>query len=293
MKALIFSDNYDMAKQIMGRAMQDSQFILMTTESNEDLLYFGAEKVIFLKGQPVYSCIGETLISEFKKGYDFILISSTTIGRDVAAYVSSKLNLDYIPEVFNYRFNGNKLITKRFSLGGKVVLEEESDAKILTVTPGVGEGIKSERKSLSEELKIPEGPIKVLAINPKQSQGVDIEKAEVIVSVGRGLGKKEGLALIEQLAKKVKGEIAGSRPVCLDYHWLSEERQVGYSGKKVRPKLYIAIGISGQIQHIAGMRDSKTVIAINKDKNAPIFQECDLGLVADLYKAVPKLIEML
>ncbi len=115
----------------------------------------------------------------------------------------------------------------------------------------------------------------------------------MIVSIGRGLGKPDGLKLVEQLASAVKGEIAGSRPVCLDYHWLSEDRQVGLSGKKVRPRLYIALGISGQIQHIAGMRGSRTVVAINKDKSAPIFEECDYGLIGDLYTIVPKLVTAL
>ncbi|MEM3277816.1 MAG: electron transfer flavoprotein subunit alpha/FixB family protein, partial [Thermoplasmata archaeon] len=91
----------------------------------------------------------------------------------------------------------------------------------------------------------------------------------------------------------VHGEVSGSRPICLDYHWLEEERQVGLSGKRVKPRLYIALGISGQIQHIAGMRGSKMVIAVNKDKNAPIFSECDYGMVGDLYQVVPALIELL
>ncbi len=87
--------------------------------------------------------------------------------------------------------------------------------------------------------------------------------------------------------------MSGSRPVCLDYKWLNEERQVGLSGKKVKPRVYIALGISGQIQHIAGMRGSKIVIAVNKDKEAPIFQECDYGIVGDLFQVVPKLVAAL
>ncbi len=124
----------------------------------------------------------------------------------------------------------------------------------------------------------------------KQGTSVRLEDAKIIVSVGRGIGTKENIQKIDPLVKLVNGELAGSRPVCMDYNWLSEDRQVGLSGKKVSPKLYIALGISGQIQHIAGMRGSKTVIAINKDKSAPIFQECDYGIVGDLFAIVPKLI---
>ena len=97
----------------------------------------------------------------------------------------------------------------------------------------------------------------------------------------------------KKLVSATRGELAGSRPVCLDYRWLSEERQVGLSGKKVKPRVYIALGISGQIQHIAGMRGSKIVVAVNKDKDAPIFQECDYGIVGDLFQIVPKIVENL
>ena len=95
------------------------------------------------------------------------------------------------------------------------------------------------------------------------------------------------------LVEALHAEISGSRPVCLDYKWLSEDKQVGLSGKKVRPDFYIALGISGQIQHIAGIRGSKTIIAINKDKSAPIFEECDYGIVGDLFTVVPELVEKL
>jgi Electron transfer flavoprotein, alpha subunit len=131
----------------------------------------------------------------------------------------------------------------------------------------------------------------VVSVEEKNTGGVDIEKSQAIVGVGRGIGNKEGLSAVEPLASVLNGVVAGSRPVCLDYHWLSEDRQVGLSGKKVRPKVYIAIGISGQIQHIAGMRGSKVVIAINKDKSAPIFEECDYGIVGDLFQIVPKIVE--
>ena len=136
---------------------------------------------------------------------------------------------------------------------------------------------------------------KITAVNriDKMAGSVNIEKAQVIVSVGRGIGSKENIEKVKPLAEAVHGEIAGSRPVCLDYQWLSEDRQVGLSGKKVKPKLYIALGISGQIQHIAGMRTSRVVVAVNKDKSAPIFEEADYGIVGDLFQIVPKLVSAL
>ncbi len=123
-------------------------------------------------------------------------------------------------------------------------------------------------------------------------RSVDLSAASVIVSVGRGIKEKENLALVEELAQAMGAELAASRPIC-DNGWLPMERQVGSSGQTVSPKLYLAVGISGAIQHLVGMKGSKTVIAINKDENAPIFETADYAVVGDLFEIVPALTEEL
>jgi electron transfer flavoprotein alpha subunit len=120
------------------------------------------------------------------------------------------------------------------------------------------------------------------------AQTVDLSAAPLIVSVGRGIGEQENIGIVEELAKALGAELAASRPIC-DNGWLPMERQVGSSGQTVSPKLYLAIGISGAIQHLVGMKGSKTVIAINKDENAPIFEVADYGVVGDLFEIVPAL----
>lgn len=120
------------------------------------------------------------------------------------------------------------------------------------------------------------------------AQSIDLSAAPVIVSVGRGIGEQENLAIVEELASALKAELAASRPIC-DNGWLPMERQVGSSGQTVAPKLYLAVGISGAIQHLVGMKGAKTVIAINKDPDAPIFEVADLGVVGDLFEIVPAL----
>ena len=122
----------------------------------------------------------------------------------------------------------------------------------------------------------------------QSSRAVDLTAAEIIVSVGRGIQDKENLVLIEELAAALGAELAASRPIC-DNGWLPMERQVGSSGQTVAPKLYLAVGISGAIQHLVGMKGSKTIIAINKDPNAPIFEVADYGVVGDLFEVVPAL----
>ena len=114
--------------------------------------------------------------------------------------------------------------------------------------------------------------------------------AEIIVSVGRGIKEKENIPIVEELAKALGAELAASRPIC-DSGWLPMERQVGSSGQTVSPKVYLAVGISGAIQHLVGMKGAKTIVAINKDANAPIFEVADYGIVGDLFEVVPALIE--
>ncbi len=118
---------------------------------------------------------------------------------------------------------------------------------------------------------------------------MDLTAADIIVSVGRGIGEKEKIAVVEELARALGGELAASRPIC-DAGWLPMERQVGSSGQTVSPKMYVAVGISGAIQHLVGMKGSKTIVAINKDANAPIFEVADYGIVGDLFEVVPALV---
>jgi electron transfer flavoprotein alpha subunit len=121
-------------------------------------------------------------------------------------------------------------------------------------------------------------------------RAVDLSSAETIVSVGRGIKERDNLPLVEKLAEALGAELAASRPIC-DNGWLPMERQVGSSGQTVAPKLYLAVGISGAIQHLVGMKGSKTIVAINKDANAPIFEVADYGVIGDLFEVVPALVE--
>jgi electron transfer flavoprotein alpha subunit len=151
---------------------------------------------------------------------------------------------------------------------------EAGTAAVETFSPGL-DAAKIRQK--------PEAPFR------ESARAVDLTAAEIIVSVGRGIGEKEKIGVVEELARALGGELAASRPIC-DAGWLPMERQVGSSGQTVSPKMYVAVGISGAIQHLVGMKGSKTIVAINKDANAPIFEVADYGIVGDLFEVVPALI---
>ena len=295
MITLAYSDSPDIGSQIITKFREFGDVAVLSSSGNKDVFArYGPVSMHILSEEENSEVVSAHMISVINNGrFDLIAIGSTVIGREVAGIISATTKMNAMAEISEIKIENGKAVTKRFYYGGKTLLEEESDAKIFTVSPGITEPREATSEPSVHELDPSTGKIKLLEKIEKKSSEENIEKASVIVSVGRGLGNKDGIQKVEPLAKMLNGVIAGSRPVCLDYQWLSEEKQVGLSGKKVRPKLYVALGISGQIQHIAGMRGSRVVVAVNKDKSAPIFEESDYGIVGDLYQVVPKLIEAL
>jgi|YelNatPaOPRAMG01_1025707.scaffolds.fasta_scaffold00542_16 electron transfer flavoprotein alpha subunit len=293
MRSFVFSDDQSLVPAIATFARGLGEYdIYASGPPSPAIKKYGASKTFILNDPNLTDSIADLLASKLSAGeYQFGFIASTVNGRDVAGLLASKSNANAIAEISSFEFSGSSVRTKRFFFGGKSILEEESSSRIFTVSPGIAEPKEVDAESSVEQVSLSPSRITVLSSEDKKSGGVDIEKAQAIVSIGRGLGSKDKLSSIEPFASAINAVIAGSRPVCLDYHWLSEDRQVGLSGKKVRPKVYIALGISGQIQHIAGMRGSKIVIAVNKDRSAPIFEECDYGIVGDMFDVLPKLMD--
>ncbi|MCL4341920.1 MAG: electron transfer flavoprotein subunit alpha/FixB family protein [Candidatus Thermoplasmatota archaeon] len=291
MKILAFSDIDALLSQIVSR-FRDTGEVHAVTSNPEFAKKFGPAKVLTVK-PPILSDSLAAIITDLQKKdpYDLIVIGTSVRGREIAGMLSFNTGLHAISEVNNVTPENGTITSSRFFYGGKSLITEKSGAKILVSAPGIAEATEKAGNPPVEELSLGKSKVSVEGTIEKKSGSVDIEKAGVIVSVGRGLGNKENLSKIEPFARAIHGEIAGSRPVCLDYGWLSEDRQVGLSGKKVQPKLYVALGISGQIQHIAGMRNSKVVVAVNKDKSAPIFEEADYGVVGDMFTVVQKLTE--
>lgn len=227
-----------------------------------------------------------------KEKPDMVVFAHSYYGWDIAPRVTFALKGSPISEVVGYKdgvftvpaCNG-KLHRDVKPVAGLPVVTLQSAAFGLTGDPS---GAPSIEKVSSEV----ESAYEFTGFEAPESTGIDLTKAEIIVSAGRGIGKKDNIDTIKKLAEAIKGELGASRPV-VDSGWVEYERQVGISGQTVSPKLYIACGISGAIQHLAGMKRSEFVVAINKDKDAPIGEVADVLIVADLNQFVPVLTEKL
>jgi electron transfer flavoprotein alpha subunit len=261
-----------------------------------------AEKVLLIEDAKLANFNSETYqktLSEIinKKMPLITLIGHTSYGVDLAPSLATALNLPLATDCLDLKFNGETLIVTRQMYGGKVNVKakiRESKSYIITVRqaafiaqkPTMNGEIIEIASPLSEETSKKRFIKYVL---PSISD-VDITAADVLVSIGRGIKDVSNKPIVEELTTTLGGVLACSRPI-VDKGWLSSDRQVGTSGKTVKPKLYLAIGISGAFQHILGMKNSELIIAINKDPNAPIFNFANYGVVDDLFKIVPALKE--
>ena len=235
-----------------------------------------------------------------RKQPKLVLMPHTYQVRDFAPKLATALNRALISDAIGYKYEGGKLLLTRPMFQGKFVADVSftGDAPYFaTFQLGAYRGDRVEEGSAAApvetmNVEIADGMIRNKPEAPfkEAKQAVDLTQAEIIVSVGRGIKEQKNIDLAQQLAAALGGEIAASRPIC-DSGWLPMDRQVGSSGQTVAPKLYLALGISGAIQHVVGMKGSRSIIAVNKDSEAPIFEIADIAVVGNLFEIVPPLIE--
>jgi len=266
----------------------------------KEYISYGADKVVVAETDlkefkaEEYTDILENIIKE--TGAEVVLIGSNKNGKELAPRLASRLEIGCVTDCTNLYVKDKKLTAERIVYSGNAVAVEQFTSKpsIATIPSKVFDPLPRDEKRSGDIIKkkvdVDKSASKILKVQEMQTGDVNVEDAEIIVSCGRGFKNKDDIKLIDELAEVLKGKTIGcSRPIAADLRWLSEDHWIGLSGHKVKPKLYIAVGISGQIQHIAGMRDSGIVVAINKDPEALIFKSADYGIVGDLYEVVPKL----
>jgi len=305
---LVYSDEKKLVLELLNKGRElarelQKKVIAVSIGSDthaQEYLEHGADTVVVVD-TPLqqfkveeYASILQHLIKAHS--HEIILIGSNKNGKELAGRLAAKLDAGCIMDCTKVSLHEKKLTTERIVYSGNAIAVEQftSYPQILTIPPKVFDPLPKNEQHTGEIIKktIEAEPSssKILRVQEMKSEGVNVEDAQIIVSCGRGFKKKEDIKLVSELADVLKGRTVGcSRPIAADLKWLSEDHWIGLSGHKVKPKLYVACGISGQIQHIAGMRDSGVIVAINKDPEALIFKSADYGIVGDLYEVLPRL----
>ena len=271
----------------------------LTDELCATLGKYGASKVYRAKGpeglaQPVVDAMAKVIQDN---GYNYALFGGGLLGFEIGAGVAARLNGGVTMEVTQVKAQDGKLVAERPILQDSAIVDVEYAGKpgVIIGRLNAFEATESGSGAATvEDVQVDFAPhsLKASMVQRGEQRGADvnIEDADILVAGGRGLGKAEGFELLEQLSGALGGAVAATRAV-VDAGWYPYAAQIGQTGKTVAPKLYLAAGISGAIQHKVGMQSSENIVAINKDANAPIFEFCDLGIVGDLNKILPKLTE--
>ena len=269
-----------------------------TISNLNEVSKYGIQKITHLKSTDLanYSTSGYTeAISDLvrESECDILILSNTALGKDLAPHLSVKLNAACVVDCTKISVSGDDIICTRPLYAGKALVDVKilSNKKVITIRPNVFKAQATDNSNAPEivikEISSPNLKCKVTEF--KKSEGkLDVSEADIIVSGGRGMKGPENFHMIEELAEALNAAVGASRAV-VDAGWRPHSEQVGQTGKTVSPSLYIACGISGAIQHLAGMSSSKFIVAINKDKDAPIFTVADYGITGDLFEILPAL----
>jgi len=262
---------------------------------------YGADRIVTLTN-PAFAkyapeACAQALADRAKQGgYRTIVFAASATGKDLAPRVAAKLGVAVAADLTDLAADGGGVVVTRPVYAGKALLKVKvaSQPAVLSLRPNVFTPVERPKAGAAETVAvtIPAGRVIVREIKAAPAGTLDVAEAQVIISGGRGLKEPANFKVLEELARAFGGQAAvGASRAVVDAGWRAHADQVGQTGKTVSPSLYIAVGISGAIQHLAGMRTSKVIVAINKDKDAPIFKVADYGLVGDLFEIVPKLTE--
>ncbi|MBN6365240.1 FAD-binding protein [Providencia rettgeri] len=303
----VFSDMTSRLPELIGGALtlgeQVNVFALDEAQSSQ-AFQLGATQVFQLAGKPddrIIEDYADTIVSTIKQHGDkgLLLLPNTRRGKLLAARLGARLQAVVSNDATAITIESGKPAIKHMVYGGLAFGQETLDSafSIATLTSGTFEAAPSDASrngtAQATQWVEPKQSIVRTSIQKKAGSSVELDKARLVVSVGRGIGSQENIAIAKTLADTIGAEIACSRPVAENEKWMEHERYVGISNLMLKPELYLAVGISGQIQHMVGANGAQTIVAINKDKNAPIFQFADYGIVGDLFKILPALTQQL
>jgi electron transfer flavoprotein alpha subunit len=296
----VFSEDQALARQLLTPGLALAQALgqplvalALDDALGQALAGLGADRVLVLKGGASPEALAPAVAGLLaKEQASVVLVGGTLRGKHLAAHVAGSLKAGMTTDAKTLAIEGGKLATSRILYAGLAVCEETVELPAVATVPARTflPPAPSAKAGAVEPCEVQaDARVQVLSATPVQSEGVDISAAQKLVSVGRGFSSKDDLGLARDLGAVLKAELACTRGIAEDEHWLPIERYIGISGQTVKPELYLAVGLSGQVQHMVGCRESKLIVAINKDEQAPIFEAADYGIVGDLYQVLPLL----
>ncbi len=296
----IYSENSVVARQLLTAGQKLKKIMqqpvnAITINGDTAQCLAGADKVFLLKGVNTWPESYADAVADIlaEKQADVILIGGTLRGKDLAAKVAAKLKTGLVTDALSIEYADEMIKTTRLMYGGLAVCAETvSLPALVTIPPRTFEEADDSEGQCEItiiEVANADSRVNISNVCPIVREGADISASDRLVCVGRGLAKQEDLNIAKQLASTIGAEIGCTRGIAEDYHWLPNERYIGISGQKVKPEVYIGIGVSGQVQHVTGIRDAKIIVAVNNNEKAPIFEAADYGIVGDLYEVVPLL----
>lgn len=303
-KALVFSADIGALAGLCSAAnvlAQSAVAVVLGEKSQAEGLLPMAEQVVWL-GEKAADTIIENYTGAIESVIkaqqpELVLVSGSTRDRCIAAKLAVRLDAGVITDAAGIAITDDgKVQVRRNVYGGtaEATVIGEKAITIVIAPAGLFDETKAAQPGtlLEQPASADDTGISLVSVAAKQEETVNIVAAKRVVGVGRGLGSQDNLAAVEALAAKLGAEVGCTRPIAEEEHWMARSRYIGVSGVSIRPSLYMAMGVSGQVQHMVGASEAKLIVAINKDAKAPIFQNCDIGLVADMNKVVQQLTEL-
>lgn len=299
----IITDDHNAVAELCsgGRQLGEQVSIVLFGGQAEadEAISFGADQVfLYEKTEGMIEGYTKSITELLRaEGAKLVMVYSSVSGKLIAGKIASQLGTSVLSNISEFAVEDDSVIVKHMVYGGAAIRTEKALSETVVVTVGSGvfeKAVKAEARQgkiteVAAEAEV-EG-IRVVEHLPKQGEVVNLGAAKRVIGVGRGFAAQEDLKMAEELASLIGAEMACSRPIAEGEKWMGKERYIGVSGVVLKPDVYVAIGISGQIQHMVGVNQSKTLVAINKDKNASIFKQVDIGIVGDIYTVLPKIVE--
>ncbi|MCL2916352.1 FAD-binding protein [Shewanella corallii] len=302
--AWVFSDSEARLADIIAGAKaladQVNVFVIGAEDKITKAQILGADKVLYLGDKDSARIVEDyaaTMASAIE-GNGLVLMANSRRGKALASRLGIKLNAAVFNDASEISIEDGAVRAKHMVYGGLALGEERllSDIKVVTLTAGVFEPAQAgeaQGEAVNVAFVEPKGQIKCIERRVKEGESVDLSVAKKVIGIGNGISSQENLGIAGKLAELMGAELGCTRPIAETEKWMEKERYIGVTGVMLKPETYLALGVSGQIQHVVGVNTAQTILAVNKDKNAPIFQYADYGLVGDINKVLPALVKAL